>query len=56
MMWLRGCPRCGGDLALESFGADTYVTCLQCGAILTAQQEARLRLAGQRARVTGIAA
>jgi hypothetical protein len=27
---LKGCPRCGGDLFLESDEYDWFETCLQC--------------------------
>ena len=31
MFWLKGCPKCGGDLykQVDQFGV--YVACLQCG-------------------------
>lgn len=48
MLWLRGCPRCGGDLADAGFGMETYVACLQCGKTLTAEQEAAVRAASRR--------
>ncbi|MBI4504495.1 MAG: hypothetical protein HY691_03085 [Chloroflexi bacterium] len=48
MLWLRGCPRCGGDLADAGFGLETYVECLQCGKTLTAEQEAAVRSASRR--------
>jgi hypothetical protein len=47
MMWLKGCPRCQGDL-FEELGigpgaiGSRFVTCLQCGYTLTAEQEALL--------------
>ena len=42
MFWLKACPRCGGDLhEIKDLGA-TYVSCLQCGQILTEQQEKAL--------------
>ena len=57
MYWLKACPRCHGDLhEVKDVGAQ-YVTCLQCGRILTAEQEkdlprvspiARLRRAAPR--------
>ena len=46
-MWLKGCPRCQGDLFEEAtvvpelYGGH-LVTCLQCGYVLTEEQEARL--------------
>ena len=51
MMWLKGCPRCGGDLYIEHNVGDSSVTCLQCGHVLTEAQEAglkELQLAGAR--------
>ena len=47
MMWLKGCPRCQGDLFEEAginpevYGV-RFVNCLQCGYSLTATEEARL--------------
>ena len=31
MIWLKGCPRCGGDLLNESDPYGPYMLCLQCG-------------------------
>lgn len=31
MIWLRSCPRCHGDLTLESDIYGRYLSCLQCG-------------------------
>jgi hypothetical protein len=47
MMWLKGCPRCQGDLFEElAVGAELYgthfVNCLQCGYSLSAEQERQL--------------
>ncbi|HZU06439.1 MAG TPA: hypothetical protein VFB73_10710 [Chloroflexota bacterium] len=52
MIWLKGCPRCRGDLfEEEGIGPEVYgtrfVTCLQCGYTLTAEQEAQLPRAEQ---------
>ena len=33
MMLLRACPRCHGDLSLDSDIYGRYVSCLQCGFI-----------------------
>lgn len=44
MLWLKGCPRCHGDLFLERDIGATYVVCIQCGYTLTEAQEQRLRL------------
>ncbi len=37
--WLRECPRCRGDLReeLDQFGP--YISCVQCGYILKAEEE-----------------
>jgi len=34
MMWLKSCPRCRGDLVLDSDYYGNYVSCIQCGAAL----------------------
>jgi hypothetical protein len=47
MMWLKGCPRCQGDLFEEAginpevYGV-RFVNCLQCGYSLTTTEEGRL--------------
>lgn len=46
-LWLKGCPLCRGDLyeepaiGLHQF-ASRYVTCLQCGHVLSEAQELNL--------------
>lgn len=42
MFWLKACPRCRGDLHDIRDVGDHYVACLQCGRILTAEQEKSL--------------
>ena len=46
MMWLKGCPRCRGDLFEEpAIGlppASRSVSCLQCGHVLTDREDASL--------------
>jgi tRNA(Ile2) C34 agmatinyltransferase TiaS len=42
MYWLKACPRCNGDLHEIKDVGETYVSCIQCGRILTAVQEAEL--------------
>lgn len=42
MYWLKACPRCHGDLHEIHDVGDQYVTCLQCGRILTEEQERAL--------------
>lgn len=42
MFWLKACPHCHGDLhEIKDVGA-SYVSCLQCGRLLTEQQEKAL--------------
>ena len=31
MFWLKGCPRCSGDLYSDRDRYGTFVACLQCG-------------------------
>jgi hypothetical protein len=31
MIWHKGCPRCHGDVWVESDIYGDYVTCVQCG-------------------------
>lgn len=38
-MWLKSCPRCLGDLILESDLHGPFVSCIQCGTILSRSQE-----------------
>jgi hypothetical protein len=47
-MWLKGCPKCRGDLFEEpAIGprsiAGSLVICLQCGHLLSDDEERRLR-------------
>ena len=44
MYWLKGCPRCRGDLHQESDIFGVYVACIQCGYVLNAREEETLRL------------
>jgi DNA-directed RNA polymerase subunit RPC12/RpoP len=39
MMYLRSCPRCGGDLQEESDKFGPYIACIQCGNHLTGREE-----------------
>ena len=39
MMWLKACPRCRGDLVLDSDYYGNYVSCIQCGASLDKSQQ-----------------
>lgn len=52
-MWLlKACPRCHGDLALNADPHGAFLECLQCGHVLSTEQE---RALGVRARRSGIA-
>jgi hypothetical protein len=56
MMWLKGCPRCHGDLYEEpALGARSvasrFVSCLQCGYLLSDQEERALQGASPRPAV-----
>lgn len=47
-MWLKGCPKCRGDVFEEpALGAHSaglrFLTCLQCGHLLTDQEEQLVR-------------
>ncbi len=42
MYWLKGCPRCHGDLFETRESVDHYVSCLQCGRILSEAEERAL--------------
>ncbi len=39
MYWLKGCPRCRGDLHNDRDSHGTYMACLQCGHYLTPEEE-----------------
>lgn len=42
-MWLlKACPRCHGDLALERDARCVYLGCVQCGHILSREEEQAL--------------
>ena len=38
MLWRKSCPRCRGDLVVESDFYGQYVSCIQCGNILGERQ------------------
>ena len=42
MMWRKSCPRCRGDLVLDSDHYGQYVSCIQCGNILSDRQHRSL--------------
>jgi hypothetical protein len=43
MYWLKACPRCAGDLREEKDIYGPYVGCIQCGHVLTDEDEWILR-------------
>ena len=42
MFWLKGCPKCHGDLYSDRDAYGSYVACVQCGHFLTEAQESQL--------------
>jgi len=40
--WLKACPRCLGDLEEDEDRFGLYISCVQCGHILRAEEEAAL--------------
>jgi transcription elongation factor Elf1 len=43
VMWLKSCPRCRGDLVLDSDFYGGYVSCIQCGASLNTRAPSPLQ-------------
>lgn len=43
MMWLKACPRCGGDLFMDSDYYGHFVCCIQCGVTLDKSQQTALQ-------------
>jgi hypothetical protein len=43
MFWLKLCPQCGGDLMDESDVQGSFISCLQCGRMLTLSEEQEMR-------------
>lgn len=39
MRWPSACPRCQGDLVLDSGGYGPFVSCARCGSVLSGPQE-----------------
>ena len=46
MFWIKGCPKCHGDLYRDSDLYGSYVACLQCSRYLTEAEETRLSWSG----------
>ncbi|MCL5265374.1 MAG: hypothetical protein M1343_09340 [Chloroflexi bacterium] len=44
MIWLKACPRCGGDLFEERDWYTRNIKCFQCGRTLTEAQARQLRM------------
>ena len=44
--WFKECPRCKGDFREEWDNYGSYVSCMQCGYILSQAEEARLLTVG----------
>ena len=44
--WLKRCPKCSGDLREEANTYGSYISCVQCGYMLTYAQEAALLTIG----------
>jgi hypothetical protein len=42
MLFLKACPHCRGDLVFENDARAGYLECVQCGHLLSAQEERRL--------------
>ena len=42
MFWLKACPHCGGNLREKRDASARYVSCAECGRILTRKQEKAL--------------
>jgi DNA-directed RNA polymerase subunit M/transcription elongation factor TFIIS len=43
MIWLKACPKCRGDLVLDSDYYGNYVSCIQCGHSLEQSQQSQLQ-------------
>lgn len=42
MLWLKACPKCGGDLLMERPLWERSVSCIQCGRTLSPDEETGL--------------
>jgi hypothetical protein len=47
MLWLKGCPKCNGDLNQERDMYGEYTACLQCGYYLSPLDEVTLYYSAQ---------
>ena len=46
MFWFKACPKCHGDLYMETDVYGSYIACLQCSRYLTNEEDAQLNLSG----------
>ncbi len=53
MMWRKACPRCGGDLFLDSDLHGDFISCIQCGAVMDESQVRWLSVLARRGRDPG---
>jgi hypothetical protein len=44
VVYLKACPRCRGDLFVERDQRSRFLTCLQCGHVLSSQEEFVIQL------------
>lgn len=44
--WLKECPKCHGDLREETDVYGDFITCMQCGYTLKAEEQAELNATG----------
>jgi hypothetical protein len=47
MYWLKGCPKCRGDLHEEMDIYGVFIACIQCGYVVSGAEEEELRLTGR---------
>jgi hypothetical protein len=47
VLWLKSCPKCGGDLSEDRDQYGPYISCVQCGHYLTEAEEVLLRYASR---------
>ncbi len=44
MFWFKACPKCHGDLYMETDVYGSYIACLQCSRYMTNDEEVQLDL------------
>ncbi len=55
MLYLKGCPKCHGDMYLEKDSYGVFRQCLQCGMIQDAPAAAKAAATGLRAGKAAVA-